>query len=59
MMYLCPICYYNTDNDFFEPSWNGEGQCISCFEECVFDLQGYPFRKSCTSFVAAHKVDGD
>ena len=56
-MSLCASCYWNTDNDFFEPGTIEVNGRIKTVNECVNSVQGYPKVKACTKYEAAHRKD--
>ena len=56
-MSLCASCYWNTANDFFEPSIIELSGHVKAVNECVNDVQGYPKVKVCVKYESAHRID--
>lgn len=51
-LYLCGGCYYNSDNDFFDPGFSSDGKVI---EVCHFDLPLFPYARQCPKFELANR----
>lgn len=49
---LCPNCYYNSENDFFDPGFDASGKSV---EQCHWDKQYYPHARMCDKYEAADR----
>lgn len=49
---LCPGCYYNSENNFFDPGFDVRGKTV---EQCYHDKQPYPHARMCDKYERANK----
>lgn len=51
---ICPKCYFNSKNDFFEAGFDEKFRRI---DVCAVDVAGYPHSKECHKYEPAHAID--